>query len=41
MASAPECQMAHCAAASEEVREHPDHGAVAVCPTCARLWRED
>ena len=36
--AAPSCQFRDCEADAEETRDHPRHGEVQVCSTCARLW---
>jgi hypothetical protein len=38
--AAPECQFADCDADAEETVEHPNHGEIQVCATCAQLWEE-
>lgn len=36
--AAPSCQFRDCEADAEETRDHPRHGEVQVCSTCAALW---
>lgn len=36
--TAPECQLRSCSSDATTTREHPDHGEVQVCDTCAELW---
>jgi len=38
---APECRVSGCHATAERSREHPDLGAVDVCPTCSKLFEEE
>jgi len=34
----PECQMSDCEADATQQAEHPEHGQVSVCQTCASLF---
>jgi len=38
--TAPECQMRSCASDAETTRDHPEHGEIQLCETCAGLWTE-